>query len=128
MLSSELCGCSSDLFLSSRPRPELPFAYTRYHSTGGMVKARSINGKRKTNTHTRKSAGQGVGGRLLKIQTFLEGIHQKYRNTKYYVSVICTIEKNAEESNYCTVLYSAFFQHAHFIPMVGVGKERRILV
>ena len=22
----------------------------------------------------------------------------------------------------------AFFQHAHFIPIVGVGKERRILI
>ena len=24
--------------------------------------------------------------------------------------------------------YAFFFQHAHFIPLVGVGKERRILI
>ena len=44
LLSLELCRCSSDLFLSSRPRTKLATTY----NTGYMVEARTFNVKKTT--------------------------------------------------------------------------------
>ena len=51
LLSLELGRCSSDLFLSSRPRTGLATTYITGYQ--GMVEARSVNVKKTTNNNNR---------------------------------------------------------------------------
>ena len=60
LLSLELCRCSSDLFLSSRPRTGLATTYLLL----GMVEARSVNVK-KTTTEQQQQQGEEI------VKTFI---------------------------------------------------------
>ena len=52
LLSLELGKCSSDIFLSSRPRTGLATTYIFLKKLLGMVEARSVNVKKTTTTTT----------------------------------------------------------------------------